>query len=86
MMTILARPHKILDAAALEQFCISRHPDIFNEWAFSDAAEYVDFWDWLGMGEYYEILDEFGNHFRQAQDQESATATEKLELLAGEQE
>lgn len=61
----LARPHKYLDAAVLEEWIEANHPDVFDEWALSEAVEWIDFWDWLADGEDYELFYGFAKWFRQ---------------------
>ena len=58
----LARPNKFYDARNLERWTDNFYPDLFDEWE-CEAAEWLDFWDWLGR-EYPEVLDEFVGYYR----------------------
>lgn len=60
-----ARPHKILDAAELEEWIVSNHPEIWDEWEDSDCCFefHIDFWDWLDV-KHWDILSEFEKWFR----------------------
>lgn len=46
---VTARPHKFLDAAALEEWAGTYAPDLFSAWELSDACELMDFWDWFDL-------------------------------------
>lgn len=60
---MLTRPHKVLDAAKLEEWAEEFHPYILREWEYSEVVEWLDFWDWLEY-EHFEVMDEFENSFR----------------------
>ena len=59
----VTRPNKFFDAAALEKWIADSQSKIFYEWAFSEAVEWIDFWDWLDR-EYPEVLDSFTDWYR----------------------
>lgn len=61
---VLARPHKFLDAAKLEEWAQEHAPHTFSEWSGGDWVAWVDYWDWLGE-EYPDVLDEFEDWFRE---------------------
>jgi hypothetical protein len=67
-MNDVARPNKLFDESTLEQWAISHHPDILNEWEDSEFMEWIDFWDWLG-DEYPELLCAFEKDFHRREEE-----------------
>lgn len=59
----VARPHKVLDGAALELWAGEFAPEPFSAWELSDACEYMDFWEWFDLNHPGEFI-EFKEWFR----------------------
>jgi len=51
---MLARPHKFLDGAKLEEWAARYAPELFSAWEYG-PCDSIDFWDWLDL----EYTDEF---------------------------
>ena len=51
---MLARPHKFLDGAKLEEWAARYAPELFSAWEYG-PWDWLDFWDWLDL----EYTDEF---------------------------
>ena len=58
-----ARPHRVLDAYKLDWWLSTTHPALMDEYQFSDAADWIELWDWLDAA-YPDVLDAFCSHFR----------------------
>jgi len=70
----LARPHKFLDAAALEDWLIANWPDVYEDWAFSNAVDWMDLWDWL-VYEHDDALSQFEQAWREENANTKTVAT-----------
>ena len=46
MTYTMARPNKLMDAAALEEFTKTEHPITFEEWEL-EYSHLLDLWDYL---------------------------------------
>jgi hypothetical protein len=62
---VIARPNKIFDAAALEDWAQDRYLDLWEEWEM-EAVAYIEFWEFMER-EYGEELGEFERWWREQQ-------------------
>ena len=51
--------NKFTHGPELDRWIERKYPDVLNEYQDSDAAEFVDLWDWLRQGEHWLILGQF---------------------------
>ena len=58
-----ARPNRIFDASALEDWAHDRYLDLWEEWEM-EAAAYIEFWEFMER-EYGEELGEFERWWRE---------------------
>ena len=72
----LARPHKFLDAAALDEWLHENYIDLYHEWTYGDAIEWLDLWDWL-VYEHDEVLSEFEQAWREDNANTETVETQK---------
>ena len=60
----LARPHQFLDAVELEYWAEKYAPHRLAGWQYSDACEYLDFWEWLDLN-HPNVLSDFESWYRE---------------------
>ncbi len=63
---------EIFDRPKFERWLIANHPDVFQNYELSDAAEYLELHEWIERGSHWRLVGEWNKYKKSAQANRSA--------------